>query len=79
MMTRKCRACGAEIFFAITPTGVSMPLDEKPMGGFLLVDEEGRRIDEPHVHSADLHITHRRFYTSHYATCTDPDRFRRKF
>jgi hypothetical protein len=74
--TTKCRACGAPIAFARTEKNKRIPLDPDPYTGpepsGLFVLRDGAAIavppdafpDEPH-------------YRSHWATCTDPGRFRR--
>lgn len=67
MRTVRCRECGAEIFFGVTHQGKRTPIDAKPTTGFVIVDDEP---DSPPVVSGKV-------YVSHFATCTNPERFRK--
>ena len=82
--TTRCRACGARIMFLKTAAGKTMPVDEE--GTFFLevkdgpelfvlgdgVTMRGQRVSTEQLMDAD------RFgYISHFATCTNPDFFRK--
>jgi hypothetical protein len=64
----KCRSCGAEIFWAITPTGKRAPIDAKPERRFIL------HPGEDNVLRASIQLT----YQSHYATCPQAKYWRSK-
>lgn len=73
-----CRSCGARIVFARhwgTPlTGKLMPIDAEPSAGGRLLLHEDRtyeivKAEDVAEHAHELH-------TSHFATCTDPVRWR---
>lgn len=76
-----CRACGAEIMF-IRMSGKFMPVDPKPVcyedgsGPEIIVTESGR---VTHGIRSEIPMQGReRGYISHFATCTDPDKFRKR-
>jgi len=61
-----CRSCGAEIIWGIHPvSGKRIPLNAKP---------EKRFIQEDHQQVFSLVDT----YQTHFATCPDADKFRKK-
>lgn len=67
-----CRSCEAPIFWARTAKGKAMPVNTKPdPNGKLVVRNEECRWAKP-TDPAGLR------YTSHYATCTYPDRHRKR-
>jgi hypothetical protein len=79
----KCRSCGAAILWAETPAGRRMPLDEKPTtaGNILL----GLRHERPPIalyqteqQLEPLRAEGELLYVSHFATCKDAKRWRKK-
>lgn len=71
----KCRACGGSIFFAPTAAGKSVPLDAEPAanGNYRICDDGIARVvkkDEAPSYSS--------LFISHFATCPDAQRFRKK-
>ena len=72
----ECRSCGAFIKWAVTEKGKRIPLDPIPrdIGNIVLVRAaDGRkvaRIEQPH--------TGRPAYVSHFATCPEAERHRKK-
>jgi hypothetical protein len=70
----KCKSCGAEIIWAKTPTGKSMPLDAEPHPrGNIVLDANGctgpvRPGDVP-----DLSVR----YLSHFVTCPEANQHRK--
>jgi len=68
-MSAKCKSCGAEIEWIKTKAGKNAPIDAKPVKVYIeapdLIGHENRWI----LISA---------FTSHFATCPDADKFRRK-
>lgn len=69
-MIAKCRGCGAEIIWAFTADGHRMPLDAKFEGRFVL--DRHKRDDGTLLASA------RATYLSHFATCPQADKFRKR-
>lgn len=75
----KCRACGAPLLWALTVSGKKIPLDPEPYEG---TDPRGLFVLRPGPRGEDVaHVDMGTFpgeprYRSHWATCTDPDRFR---
>jgi len=69
----RCRACNAEIIWAVTDSGKRMPLDaepaERPTGVFAL----DTSCDPPHATSA----AHQPVYLSHFVTCPNADQHRK--
>jgi hypothetical protein len=59
----KCRACGASIEFVTTENGRKMPVNDR-LQNFVVVTEDGTAYV-------------RQGHTPHWATCTDPDAFRK--
>lgn len=70
MSTRRCQACGAELLFAVSgKTGSTMPLNAKAVTMFRLEPDA----KNPAVTVAVAVQVHE----SHFATCSDPKRFRK--
>lgn len=81
MKTTMCKSCGARIFFAVSNrTGKRIPLDVDPndngnawvtgfQGSTPLIDVQGQD------HQPPLYAVR---YISHFATCSDPKRHRRR-
>ncbi len=61
----QCSSCGADILWAVTPTGNRMPLDPEPSKRVVL----GRKTGQAHVMDT---------YVPHFSTCPDADEHRRK-
>lgn len=77
----RCRSCDAPIYWVITADKKRMPVDAQPVpdGGFVL---ELVKTEEPdwlraEVFAPLLHPGRKR-YVSHFATCRDADRWRKK-
>jgi hypothetical protein len=72
-MGDRCRSCDAPIEWAITTKGQRIPLDPEPGpgGNLVLVDGVARH---PTLGEGVPYLQ----YTSHFATCPDAERFRRK-
>ena len=72
-MADRCRSCDAPIEWAITTKGSHIPLDPEPTpaGNLVLIDGIARHPtlgeDVPYLQ-----------YISHFVTCPDAERFRRK-
>lgn len=69
-----CRSCGASIFWAMTESGKSMPIDQRP-------DPNGNIVlDENNVAAvmAPAEARGRRRFTSHFATCPNANQHRRR-
>jgi len=62
-----CRACGADITFLLTLRDRPTPVDAEPVKRYIVQHRDGRVV-------GILVDT----FTPHWATCTDPDRFRKK-
>ena len=79
MSMSRCRSCGAEITWAIMPTGKRAPFDAKP-------SDSGTHLLEHAAHPPDAAITARRLhpgeeallYVSHFATCPQAAKWRKK-
>lgn len=69
MRDGRCRSCGAAIVWGKTANGKAMPLDAKPERLFVL-----KSADDPDCQDVVQVPT----YRSHFATCPDADKFRRK-
>lgn len=82
--TTKCRGCGADIAFIKTEKGKTMPVDPEskwfiPCGGpntYVLADGSVRRGREPDW--ADQGLEKEIGFISHFATCPERDRFRKR-
>jgi hypothetical protein len=77
----KCDGCDAEIRFAFTKNDRRMPVDLVPSeeGTIRLVHRNGR-VELEVLSGFDLmeaHMNDENLYVSHFATCTEPARFRR--
>jgi hypothetical protein len=70
-MSDTCRSCGAPVRWAITQHENRMPVDPEPVenGNLILIDRDG-----------ELHVAHAvpGTHVSHYATCPDAERWRRR-
>lgn len=81
--TAPCRACGKEIAFIKTVKGKTMPVNPEsvyfiPGGGpntYVLMDGSVQRGREPERTDRENAVIG---YISHFATCPEADRFRRK-
>lgn len=81
-----CRACGKPIIFIKTKIGRSTPCDADPVyirqdvNGDVFILPYGGTVNGYEVGDAadDPAITLIPVYRSHFATCTEPDKFRRK-
>lgn len=83
MKEATCRACGARMLFIKTKNGKTMPVDAESVrfvpdlaGKNLYVLEDGSVVHgtAPEAGDPDVHVG----YISHFATCTNPDFFRKK-
>jgi hypothetical protein len=78
-----CRSCGAAIRWAVTATGKRIPLDPEPVdGGNIVIDNSGPhgpiatvvgKATQPGLFGDDSPR-----YVSHFATCPNADRHRRR-
>ena len=91
-MATKCRACGKDILFIETALYKKMPVDAEPVyivpeegpqrgrqvGTYIL--PTGGTIRGQIVRDADIdgNTELRLAYVSHFATCTNPERFRKR-
>jgi hypothetical protein len=82
-----CEACGQEIVWAQTVNGKLMPVDAEPTrAGNVLLGDDGPtaqpRLREATVLGArkalEARDEGRTLYKSHFASCKEADRFRRK-
>lgn len=86
MRTTRCKACGNPIMFVRTPRGHHLPVDPEPVlvvrrgpGTAVIVNGQGEvirgyMVDAPPDPAEGRHAGR----VPHWATCSDPDRFRRK-
>jgi hypothetical protein len=73
-----CKSCGRPIIFAITAKGRRMPLDADPVaGGNVLVTQEDEDLRAAVVDSASQPVT-RPLYRSHFVSCPNAARHRRR-
>jgi hypothetical protein len=68
-LIQKCRSCGADIVWAVTPSGARQPLDAKPDKRIAL-----EMSDDGAPPLARIVNT----YTPHHATCPDAERWRKR-
>lgn len=78
----QCNSCGAEILWCKTTSGKRMPLDSEPTKAGLFVIEGDPKIDAdeeggPLARKASPGYWGEK-YTSHFATCPDADRWRKR-
>lgn len=76
-----CEACGAPIRFTRTLKGKAMPLDAEPRddGNVILVQVDGDTLARVITPTTPLLVTgDLPRYISHFATCPDAAKFRRK-
>lgn len=89
MQPSKCRDCGAEIYWVKTTNGKSMPANAQPVtsvkrGTFLLKLRDGKLEIERMMNGTELHtdewpeLCDRNFYESHFVTCPNAKRRRKK-
>lgn len=85
MNTTKCRACGKEIGFIKTKAFRTVPVDADPVwirpgDGFSYILPDGRTIQGQLAGDADDDPDSNlmKAYISHFATCTEPDAFRKR-
>ena len=84
--TTACRGCGKEIAFIKTEKGKSMPVDPEPVwirmeaggnpfmradGTYVYGHKAGDADDDPDSNLIEAYI-------SHFATCTEPEAFRKR-
>lgn len=72
----KCRSCGAKIIWAETEGGSRVPLDAKPLKRYVLKEIE-TGIGETDIVEVPV-VELRSTYVSHFVTCPDADKFRKK-
>jgi len=79
----ECNTCGAPMYWARTRDGKAIPIDVKPTpkGNILLTYNQSR--DDLNAKVYAPNNTHnippgRNRYTSHFATCPDADKHRRR-
>lgn len=78
-----CRSCGAPIIWADTITGRRMPLDKEPSkDGNIVLGLRSDDVPLALVQTAQtlqrLLLKGERLYTSHFATCPEASKHRRK-
>lgn len=75
-----CRSCGAPLLWVITDGGKRMPLDADPTpaGTFVVADRDRDALRVSYVAPDALLIDDPPRYVSHYATCPDADRWRKR-
>ena len=66
MANSKCKSCGADILWVITPKGKRTPLDAKKIRVATLMNDDPPKIEE--VYEG---------YVSHWATCPTADKHRK--
>ena len=81
----KCRKCGAEIIFMTTPGGKQMPVNAKTVlywpaegGKYRVIRSNGQTIAASFTPPEGCDDPPRRGYISHFATCPEADRFRKR-
>jgi hypothetical protein len=80
-----CRSCGAEIVWAFTPEGHRMPVDAEPVdGGNVVLSPASSPGQAPTATVVGRRVQASLFgddgprYVSHFATCPNADRHRRR-
>jgi len=68
-MSTACKSCGTELIWVLTGAGKATPVDAKPTRVALL-----RRCDDGQLKIEDVVEGH----VSHWATCSDPHKYRRR-
>ncbi len=78
MGVSKCRGCDAEIVWATTKAGKSMPLDPRPHpeGNIEAHADASGRWHVDVVHAEDQATMFGTFYLSHFVTCPNAKEFR---
>ena len=79
-MSAVCRSCDAPIFWAVTTTGKTMPVDAEPVpdGNVVLVEQEGDWT-QPMVRVLGKdESTDEDRYVSHFVTCPQREKWRKK-
>jgi hypothetical protein len=83
-MTSHCRSCAAPIRWAKTLNGKAMPLDAEPnsAGNITLKETDDPRAPQARVLAGadlfDARAAGTTLYLSHYATCPDGEKWRRR-
>lgn len=72
---RPCRSCGASIIFVETLAGKAIPLDADPAEDGNVIIEGGKARVLSGLYDAQADQVR---YKSHFATCTHPERHRRR-
>jgi hypothetical protein len=70
-MTAKCSSCEAPIIWTVTESGKRMPVDATPAGKVTVLVRDPAGGDTPISKQRD-------HYVSHFATCPQADRHRKK-
>jgi hypothetical protein len=79
-MAELCHSCNAPIrFVLLAPSGKRMPIDWEPHPeGNVMVLEDGKVVVLSKGLASTARANHEDLHRSHFATCTDPDRWRRR-
>jgi hypothetical protein len=71
----ECRSCGAGVYWALSASGKPMPINPRPTGaGNIVLHQDDDRWTAVVRSSADPLAR----YVSHFATCPDAGRWRRR-
>lgn len=77
----ECRSCHAAIIWVVTENGTRMPLDPEPssdgMYVKLRVDGNGDKVVH-FVKRTEMEANTKMLYTTHFVTCPDADKHRKK-
>jgi len=65
-MAENCRSCGAPIFWGKTTSGKAVPLNPKPLTGYMLLNAD------QNIYSVE------RFYETHFSNCPNAAAHRKK-
>lgn len=68
MKTAKCKGCGADLIWSISPAGKRIPMDARPTVYRLTEQADGTVVAEKLSDQATLAV-------SHFATCSKVDQF----